>query len=295
MKTKWVDLHAHSCASDGDLSPRELVDKACDIGLAALAITDHDTIQGIEEALHRASSISIEVVPGVEISVEGEMPGTFHMLGYYIDWRDPELRDTLERLQNARSERNLKILRRLEELGMPLDEQLLGRLAAGGQLGRPHMAKAMVQCGYVSSTEEAFQRYLKKGGPAYVDKFRLSPKEAIRMIRRAGGIAVLAHPGTLRPGSELELEALTKDLCDEGLMGIEVKYPEHTPQQEALYAHLAGKYGLLMTGGTDFHGSAKPQIHLGWGRGDLRVPLQWAQRLKEAHICSAGARGTLNL
>lgn len=278
----WVDLHTHTSASDGDLSPAELVDAAKGLGLGAVAVTDHDTVEGISEAMTRGMAIGFEVIPGVEISVEVGKGGTFHLLGFYVEVNNPELRSTLHRLQRARSERNDRILECLTELGMPLDREVLARCAGDGQMGRPHMAQAMVQQGYVASVEEAFSRYLRKGAPAYVDKFRMGPKAAISMIRRAKGVPVLAHPYTLKCPTELELEFLVARLEEEaGLMGIEVLYPDHAPQQAAHYRYLANKYGLVMTGGTDFHGKTKPDVLLGWGRGDLRVPYAWAEALRQ--------------
>jgi predicted metal-dependent phosphoesterase TrpH len=250
-----------------------------------MAITDHDTVDGISDALTRGKEIGLEVVPGVEVSVELPNGRSFHLLGYDFEVENQELRNCLGRIQRGRSERNDQIMERLDHLGMPIDRDKLEQLARGGQVGRPHLARAMVTWGYVSSMDEAFQRFLRKGAPAYVDRFRLTPGQAIRIIREAGGVPVLAHPYTLGLQEPLELEGFIAQLVEaDGLMGIEVIYPDHEVEQEVYYRFLAEKYDLLMTGGTDFHGFAKPGISLGWGRGDLRVPLSWGQRLRQRAI-----------
>jgi|Deesub1362B_J571_1020462.scaffolds.fasta_scaffold12869_2 hypothetical protein len=279
----WVDLHTHTTASDGDLSPAELVQAAKAAGLGAVAVTDHDTLDGLAEALEEGERIGIEVISGVEISVEMDRgKGTFHLLGYGIDPHHEGLRSVLGRLQQARSERNLRILERLETLGMPLNPSLLERLAGGGQVGRPHFARALVAEGYVQTVEEAFDRFLGKGRPAYVDKFRLGPSEAIEVVKSAGGIPVLAHPFTLGFEIPLQLEAFVARLVEEfGLMGLEVLYPDHDDGMVSRYMDLAERYDLLKTGGTDFHGSTKPAVALGTGRGGLRVPYAWVEALRE--------------
>lgn len=283
----WVDLHTHTTASDGDLSPAELVRAAKTVGLAAVAITDHDTVEGLAEALEEGARIGMEVIPGVEISVEIDTGrGTFHLLGYGIDPGHKGLGSVLGRLQSARSQRNLHILERLRALGMPMDPKLPERLAGGGQVGRPHMARALVAEGYVRTVEEAFERFLGKGRPAYVNKFRLGPAEAIRVVKTAGGVPVLAHPFTLGLESPLQLEAFVARMVEEfGLMGLEVLYPDHDSGTVGRYTELAGRYGLLKTGGTDYHGSAKPGVALGTGRGGLRVPYEWVEALREHMPC----------
>jgi len=274
-----IDLHVHTTASDGALSPREVVRRARELGLKAIAITDHDTIEGIEEALDEGRKAGVEVVPGVELSIDFPR-GTCHLLGYFIDPQDPKLRDTLLIVQKAREERNWKMLERLKALGFELTMEEVKAFSRDGQICRPHFALAMVKRGYVASVEEAFERYLKKGGPAYVEKFKLSPKKAVAVIREAGGLPVLAHPYTLEM-SEDDLRAFTRKLKEIGLEGIEVYYPDHTPELVDLYLALARELDLVPTGGTDFHGpTVKGDIELGRGKGDLLLPYELLEGLK---------------
>ncbi|MGD8989694.1 MAG: PHP domain-containing protein, partial [Syntrophobacterales bacterium] len=190
-----IDLHTHSSYSDGSFSPGQLVQLAKDKGLRAIALTDHDTVAGLEEALAAGKELEVEVVPGVEISAQYP-PGTMHILGYYVQPSHPELLRDLEKLQKARAARNPKIIERLQALGLEISWTEVLNLS-GGQVGRPHIAQVLLHRGYVSSINEAFSRYLKKGAIAYVEKFRFPPDEAIAMIRNAGGLAALAHPFTL--------------------------------------------------------------------------------------------------
>jgi len=274
-----IDLHVHTTASDGSLSPSEVVRRANSLGLKAIAITDHDTVAGVEEALKEGESSKVEVIPGIELSVDVSK-GTCHLLGYFIDFKDKNLSKKLQLVQRAREERNLKMLKKLKELGIELTLEEVKTFAKDGQLCRPHFALAMFKRGYVSSVDEAFERFLKKGGPAYVEKFRLSPKEAIRMILEAKGIPVLAHPFTLEL-EENQFEVFLKELREHGLKGIEAYYPDHTPEQTEVYERLGTKYGLLITGGTDFHGPPRDEIELGKGRGNLLIPYELLLKLKE--------------
>jgi len=274
-----IDLHVHTTASDGSLSPSEVVRRAKTLGLKAIAITDHDTVAGVEEALKEGESYKVEVIPGIELSVDVSK-GTSHLLGYFIDFRDETLWRKLRLVQRAREERNLKMLQKLKQLGIELTLEEVKAEAKDGQICRPHFALVMFKKGYVSSVDEAFERFLKKGGPAYVEKFRLSPEEAIRMILEAKGIPVLAHPFTLELEGE-ELERFLKGLKEHSLKGIEAYYPDHTAEQTELYERLATKYGLLLTGGTDFHGPPRDEIELGKGRGNLSISYELLLKLKE--------------
>ena len=274
-----MDLHTHSNISDGTLSPTELVRLAHALGLRALALTDHDNLGGLDEALEASREFDVELIPGVEISVEFK-PGTMHIVGYYI-WEGREaLAKSLEKLQQARADRNPRMVQKLNELGLDVTFEDVRRQAGGEQIGRPHMAKALLEKGYVSSMNEAFDRYLGKGQPAYVDKFRLEPDAAVAMIRKSGGVPGLAHPFTLEV-SRSELEALVSNLKDQGLEAIEVLSPEHNPDQTHFYQGLAVKYNLVTTGGTDFHGSNKPGIQLGTGYGNFKVPYDLLKHLKK--------------
>ena len=275
---EMIDLHAHTTASDGSLAPAALVDLARQSGLKALAVTDHDTLDGLPEALARGEETALEIIPGVEISAEFK-PGTMHVLGYFIDYCSGPLAEKLKRLQQARRDRNPQIVAKLNGLGMEITMDEIRAKSGGGQIGRPHFAKVLMDKGYVGSVQEAFDRYLSKGGAAYVDKFRFTPVEAINLIHRAGGVAVLAHPFTLRLSDEA-LESTLSEFKDEGLDGLEVYYSEHTPQMSHMFMELAEKYDLAPSGGSDFHGNNKDQIKLGVGLGDLRVPYSLVAGLK---------------
>ena len=274
------DLHAHTTASDGDLTPTELVQLAAEIGLGALAVTDHDTVAGIPEALRAAAEVGIPFAPGVEISAEFE-PGTMHILGYFVDHTNVRLLEVLEELRGGRDVRNRKIIRRLNELGLEVTIEEWEAEAGEESVGRPQLAKILAEKGYVTDLQEAFDKYLAKGAPAYVDRLRLGPEEAIILIREAGGLTVLAHPPQLEIDDD-ELESLVARLTRTGLAGIECYYSDHTPEQTAYFLKLAEKYNLLVTGGSDFHGSSKPHIRLGCGAGNLRVPQELFERLLEA-------------
>jgi predicted metal-dependent phosphoesterase TrpH len=275
-----IDLHVHSSESDGDLSPKGVVHYAKSKGLRAIAITDHDTVDGIHDALEEGKNIDLEVISGVEISAQW-YNGSMHLLGYYVSPSDKKLNEILKRLQLMRMSRNRKILERLNECGVYLNESHLMEFSKRGQMGRPHFARAMVKAGYVSAMEEAFQRYLSKGAPTYVDKERLQPEEAIHLITEAGGIPVLAHPYSLRIGDGLQFEARLLEWIDIGLMGIEGYYPDHDARNGPLYRYLGEKHDLIITGGTDFHGASKPDIKIGIGKGDLRIPYGMIEVLQE--------------
>ena len=257
-----IDLHTHSTASDGSFAPREVVRLAREGGLRAMALTDHDTIDGLAEAIAAGAEYGVEVIPGVEISAY--FPGgTMHILGLFIDYTDGLLDKRLAVLKQARADRNPQIVAKLNGLGIPITMEQVRRLSGGGQVGRPHIARALLEGGYIRSFPEAFDKFLGNRGPAYVEKFRFPPKEAIAMIREAGGIPALSHPFTLDLGSAYALKNLLIELKDLGLAGIEVFYPDHTPEQMALYLKLARELGLLITGGSDFHGQNKPEVTLG--------------------------------
>jgi len=257
-----VDLHTHSTASDGSLPPRDLVRLARQRGLQALALTDHDTVDGLAEALAAGAEFGVEVIPGVEISARHPL-GSMHILGYFLDYQSELLGRRLAILKQARKDRNPQIIAKLNALGIPLRMAAVERISGGGQMGRPHIAQALFQGGYVRTLQEAFDVYLGNQGRAYVSKFRFPPEEAIAMIRDAGGLPVLAHPFTLGLHTPETLGPLLRELTALGLVGVECHYPEYTLEQEALYASLARQLGLLITGGSDFHGDIKPEVELG--------------------------------
>ena len=280
-----VDLHIHTSASDGTFSPTEILDLAADLQLGAIAITDHDTLDGSREALSAGIPKRMGFITGVEISAERPsfLPGngSCHILGYRVNPDDHDLNQTLEKLQNARKDRNPRILERLRSLGF---DMAMGDIqqAAGpkGQIGRPHFAQVMLNKGYVPTFNAAFDDYLATGKPAYVDKYRVACSRAIELIRAAGGIPVLAHPALLgTPGGLLD-DSVVLALKEMGLIGIEAFYTEHTPTQQAHYLDLARNHGLLVTGGSDFHGKFKPRTKLGRGLGNLQVPIDLYHALK---------------
>lgn len=278
---KLIDLHTHSTASDGTLPPAQVARAAAEAGLAAVALTDHDTTQGLAEFMAAATPGGPELVPGVELSVERPGGGSMHLVGLWVDPAEPRFAQGLERVQTAREQRNPKIVGRLRELGVEITLDEVTAAAGGGQVGRPHFAQVLVDKGVVGGPGEAFGRFLKRGAPAYMDKERLTPGQAMELIRGAGGVSVLAHPGLLELHPAV-LEQLVKDLKDQGLMGLEAYYSEHNPSQERRLLDMAARLGLVVSGGSDFHGHNKPGIRLGAGQGTLRVPATILAGLKQA-------------
>jgi predicted metal-dependent phosphoesterase TrpH len=278
----FVDLHAHSTASDGTFAPAEVVRLAKDAGLVGLALTDHDTIAGLSEAAAEASRLQITLVPGIEISAVSPVPeGTLHILGYCIDPHNAVLTEMTRQLIDARDNRNPRIIARLRELGIDITMDEALAQAQGGVLGRPHIAAILVRKGIVKSIKQAFDEYLGQGGKAFFDKERLSPRDAIGRIRQAGGLAVVAHPVQLRTSNDAQLDRVIKDLADLGLAGIEVVHSDHGAVEVEKYAALAERYHLLKTGGSDFHGTNKKDINLGIASG-RRVPSEWMDELLAA-------------
>jgi predicted metal-dependent phosphoesterase TrpH len=272
---KTIDLHTHTTASDGSFAPAEVVKMAEEAGLVAVAITDHDTTAGVAEAQAAGEELAVEVVPGVELSVDHARLGSLHILGYWIQPGHPDLASRLEDIRGGRGRRNEKILARLAELDCPLELAEIQQIAGGEVIGRPHLAQAMVQRGYVKTTQEAFDSYLARGKPAYMERERMSPEEAVDRIRRAGGVAVWAHPGLIGlDESELEKEILA--LVSAGLSGVECHYTEHSPQTTELLLKLCRRHNLAPTGGSDFHGAAKPAVKLG----ALQVPADLLEGLR---------------
>lgn len=271
------DLHLHSTASDGALSPSLLVRRAREAGLGTVALTDHDTLAGIPEAAAEGRRRGIAVVPGVELSLP-HAPGTFHLIGLFVDPGDAGLAAALERIREGRAERNRKLLERLSGLGLPLGVEEV-EAEGGGVTARPHFARAMLRRGYVASEKEAFDRFLGKGACAYVDRLRLSPREAIDLIHGAGGVAVLCHPATLLlpdragPGG---LAHFTAGLAALGLDALEVWGPDPDGLSETRLLALASATGLLPAGGSDFHGRSPREV-----RPSGRVPDEALEALRE--------------
>ena len=278
-----IDLHIHSTASDGTLSPSHIISLALDRQLKAIAITDHDTIDGVKEVLTRGIPSQLKFLSGIEISAMPppgfHCPGSFHILGYGIDVDTPLLNETLDKLQTARRNRNPQIIKRLNDMGVDISLEEIHREVGDGQLGRPHIARVMIKKGYCQSIDEVFDNYLGKNKPAYVDKFKLTFTEALSLISKSDGLAVLAHPYLLEMDDPQEFESLIITMKNSGLRGLEVFYPDHTPAQEAFYAKIATRYNLIMTGGTDFHGKLKPEIQIGSATGRFFVPYEIYENL----------------
>lgn len=273
-----VDLHAHTTASDGALQPSELVALARQVGLAVLAVTDHDTTAGLDAALATAGG-GLEVIPGVELSTDAP-EGEIHILGYFIDYRQPAFQAQLAELRDGRIGRAKAMVDRLRELGVPVSWERVQELAAGA-VGRPHIAQALVEAGHVASVTEAFERYLRRGGPAYVEREKLTPAGAVQMIRQVGGVAILAHPYILDVYGQfkvrLPLDRVLPELCAAGLQGLEAYYTNYTPATTAKLSAIAERFGLITTGGSDFHGGGTvPEAQLG----AVAVPYACVTRLR---------------
>lgn len=275
-----IDLHTHSIFSDGSRSPADLAREAGRIGLTALALTDHDSTAGLPEFMEacRAARNGPLGIPGVEISAEVDS-GTMHILGYFMDCGHAALQSALAQIRDGRHIRNRKIVERLRALGMDLTLEEIAGHAGDEIVGRPHFAGAMIAKGYVASKQEAFDSYLAKGRPAYVDRFRFSPEDSIRTIARAGGVPVLAHPQTLGLNPRA-LRTLVGRLREMGLQGLEAYYSEHGPDAVKQYVNLARRLDLVVTGGSDYHGAMNPAIGLGVGFGSLRVPDELVEPLR---------------
>lgn len=269
---EYADLHLHSVFSDGTYTLEELIAQSKKAGLSAIALVDHDTVEGVGPAQEIGRREGVEVIAGIEFSAEYEGV-EIHVLGYCIDHTQAALVERLRSMQQVRVERVHKIVERLSQFaGVTLNAKAVFDLAGAGTVGRLHIARAMVKEGLVSNTAEAFHRYIGDRCPAYIAGFRLDPQEAIRVIRQAGGVPVLAHPYSLGK------DELIPVLVEQGLMGLEVYYPEHTQATVNFYLRLCEKYSLLATGGSDCHGEAKSEIRIG----SLKIPYGLVEKLKEA-------------
>ncbi|MCG1011792.1 PHP domain-containing protein [Tepidanaerobacter sp. GT38] len=264
-----VDLHIHTTYSDGLLTPEQVVKKAIDRNLQAIAITDHDTVDGILPAIIEARKYEgFEVIPGIELSTyyDGQ---EVHILGYYIDYKDLNLKKELLDLQQNRQQRLEKIIYKLNNIGVLINIKDVQEKARGSSVGRPHVALALIEKGYVTSIKEAFDKYLSKGRPAYVPRKKLTPSDAIKLIKNSDGIPVLAHPGLL------ENDSIIHELIESGIMGIEVIHKDHTQIHTDCYTKLALENNLLLTGGSDSHGEEPLLL------GTLNVPIEYVTKLKD--------------
>jgi predicted metal-dependent phosphoesterase TrpH len=275
-----IDLHTHSRVSDGSETPGRVVELAAEAGCSAMALTDHDSLAGLEEAGRVAARLGVRLVPGCEVSCRKPAPppgaprieGSVHVLVYFVEPGDGPLQNELVKLRGDRAVRNRELAARLEELGTGITyDDVLAEAGDEGGIGRPHFARALVKAGAVEDIDDAFDRYLADGRPGYVPKARLDPPDVARLAHESGGVAVLAHP--LSTGlSPQHLERMVAELAEGGLDGIEAVYSSYSPDQRSVLRRIASRNGLVATGGSDFHGSFKPGLFVGTGRGDLNVP-----------------------
>ena len=268
---KFADLHLHTLFSDGTYTPEELISEAQKAGLSAIAVVDHDSVSGLTPTLEIAKIKNIEVLTGIELTTEYDGL-EIHTLGYLIDYQRKEFREKLDFLQKNRIERIYKMVDKLKDMHIELTAEDVFAMAKQGTVGRLHVARAMVKQGCVSSAQEAFRKYIGDKCPAYIAGFRFSPGEAIKLIRAIGGISILAHPYCLNR------DELIPQFINDGLMGLEVYYPEHTQAMTNFYLNLAQKFNLLVTGGSDCHGNAKPEVKIG----SIKIPYELVERLKSA-------------
>jgi len=268
-----IDLHCHTTASDGTFSPEEFILEAKRLGVTTVAITDHDTLDGIQEAVDAGEKAGVRVIPGVELSAEFS-GGRVHVLGYHIDYTDPTLVGTLAEMANERKERIPKVVKALQGIGFKITEEDVAKhVGNAGSPGRPHVASALVEKGYYPSIKAAMDGgVLSDGQPGDIPRKKLSPIECVQLIANAGGIPVLAHPYQTKL-DDAALDKFVGELSEWGLAGIETYYSEHTPEMTAKYQKLAAAWHLIETGGSDWHGTVKPGIELGRGRGGLDVPI----------------------
>jgi predicted metal-dependent phosphoesterase TrpH len=276
-----ADLHLHTTASDGKLTPQELVRQAVELKLDVIAITDHDSVGGISPALEVAKSFpQLMVIPGVEINTDVPK-GEVHILGYFINYRDPEFNHALEELRNSRYERGKKMVARLAEIGVHIDWGRVLGLAGGGSVGRPHIAQAMLERGYISSLQEAFTKYIGRNGPAYVERKKLMPVEAVKLVFNSGGLPVLAHPADIEP-----LEPLILELKRAGMVGIEIYYNGYASKTINQLKRLAEKHNLVACGGSDYHGL---DDSIGASMGSVDLPRESVEQL--ISLSKQGGRG----
>jgi predicted metal-dependent phosphoesterase TrpH len=277
-----IDLHTHSTASDGALSPTELVSRAAERGVRFQALADHDTLLGVTEAVAEGERRGVRVIPATELNTESEW-GDVHVLGYFVDPRDNALEERLRWLRENRGRRIELMVERLNALGHPISLERVLEIAQGGSLGRPHLAQALFEAGHVPTYDSAFDTLISKSSPAYVSRVGLAPLEAVSLVRTHGGVPSLAHPGTV-----IDLERLLPQLVEAGLVGIECYYESHTPSFTALCLRLAARYRLVPTGGSDFHGRGEHGADLG----GVFVPPECIDALERHRARSSGYHAT---
>lgn len=275
---KYIDLHTHSNCSDGSMTPTELVAHAAEKGLAAIALSDHDTIAGIDEAIEAGKKYGVEIVPAIEFSVQSATET--HILGYYIDHKSELIKNALEEINKVRWQRTVNTCENLNKLGfeVTIDEAL--SIAPSGLIGRAHFARILAEKGYTSSVKEGFDKYLANGRPAYDGTQALTAKEAVKLINDLGGVSFVAHPHLIRL-DDASLRNFLIELKQEGLCGIEGYYNEYTPEMQEYFQNLALELGLAISGGTDYHAKMKPHIEIGIGQGDMKIPYSVLENIKK--------------
>ena len=276
---RYIDLHTHSIKSDGSMTPAEVVREAKKAGLAAVALSDHDTIDGVREAMEEGKRIGIEVVPAIEFSVQSETET--HILAYYLDIDSPKLNRILEECKQTRNFRNEETCRLLNKLGFDVTMEEARAIAPGGIIGRAHFARILADKGYTSSVREGFSLYLENGKEAYCGIQRLTAEEAVELIRECGGLSFVAHLHLTKKPDDVLREFL-RGLIPHGLNGVEGYYTEYTPEMQEKYQLMAKGLGLMISGGTDFHAKMKPHISIGTGLGNLRIPYSVLENIKRA-------------
>ncbi len=266
----YADLHLHTVYSDGEYTPDSIVQKAVSENFRAIAITDHDTVDGVASVIQAAGE-SIEIIPGIELSAEVTASEEIHIVGLFIDYKNPEFLKILKGLSLGRKDRMNDMLKKLGEMGMPITMKEIEKFKTKDVIGRLHLAQAMVEKGYVKTTNEAFNKFIGDDKPAYANRNRLSSKKAISLIKEVGGISIIAHPHLLKN------ENVIPQLIEEGIEGIEVYFADHGENPSSKYIEIAKKYNLLISGGSDCHGLSKGKILLG----KVRVPYQAIEEMKK--------------
>lgn len=277
MTERFVDLHTHSCVSDGSMKPADVVRAAKEAGLAALALTDHDEVAGLAEAGAEGERLGIEVVPGIELSAQDKTE--VHVLGFYPDVESKPFQEALARIRDCRHQRMVRTSELCIQNGMDISMEEAESFANGGLLCRAHFARAMVAHGWADSVKDAFDKWLGNGKPCHFDMQVFTPDEAVRLLKDAGAVVCIAHLNQLRLPDD-ETFAFLKGLLPFGLDGVEGWYTEYTEEQTRVYQGMAAELGLICSGGSDFHGSMKPHIQIGRGTGNLRIPYQALENVK---------------
>ena len=274
---KTIDLHTHSNCSDGSMTPTELVAHAASRGVSAIALSDHDTVAGIDEAIKAGEKYGVEIVPAIEFSVQSATET--HILGFYIDHKSDILKQALERINAVRWQRTVNTCKNLQALGFDVTMEEALAIAPSGLIGRAHFARILMEKGYVASVKEGFDKYLANGRPAYDGTQALTAKEAVELINSIGGVAFVAHPHLIRL-EDNELRSFLSELMTVGLCGIEGYYNEYTKEMQDYFQSLADELGLQICGGTDFHAKMKPHIEIGIGQGNMLVPYSVLENIK---------------